>query len=454
MIQFATWSIIVFGLVHNLWAIGNVIWSLRYLQNENSGGSLAAPGQKFVILIPVFEEKRVVRAAIQHFAMLDYPSEDFHVVLVSSARESSADGETTSVEINKALAESRLPNFHSFTADGSDRCKADQLNQAIAWLADHNAPWWSDDAIVAVYDADSRPDLESLQNAAHAAARNPSVNVFQQPSLYLNNFGSVPRGFFRGILRSRPLYNLRFCLYRELPGYYRSLMAGQMKAGIFSTLFRSPNHLVGHGEFVRWRILETIGGFPPPSGDTSLGTVLSFLGEPIYPLSTFDYGETPEQAGMLAFQGANWYAGCALYLRDLKIALHTGRSLSAADLIMCFKRWLENMIWCLGPILWLLAFVVSALSQEFHAAALALCVFGLHGICLILVAIGAAKYSKIRPAGADYAGIKTTTLLAALPWYPLMLLFACCGPLTYYRFKIRSFARGTELPRWKTVRDI
>lgn len=454
MVEIATWSIVVFGLVHNLWAIGNVIWSLSYLQHTSWSASPAQLGQKFVILIPVFEEKRVVRATIQHFAKLEYPSEYFHVVLVGSARESGTDGETTSTVINKALDEFRLPNFHSFTADGNDRCKADQLNQAIARLAEKNASWWSDDVIVAVYDADSRPDYVSLQNVANAAARHPNVNVFQQPSLYLNNFGSVPRGFFRRMLQSRPLYNLRFCLYRELPGYYRSLMAGRMKAGIFSSLLRSPNHLLGHGEFVRRRVLEAIGGFPPPSGDTSLGTVLSFMREPIYPLSTFDYAETPEKPGMLAFQGANWYAGCALYTRDLKIALNTGQSLSATDLIMCFKRWLENMIWCLGPILWLLASVVLVLSQQFTAAALSLCVPGLHGICLILVAIGATTHSKNSPVNADQPGVKATDLLATLPWYPLMLLFACSGPLMYYFFRLTSFARGTDLPRWKTIRDV
>src|SRR5262249_35924747 len=124
---------------------------------------------------------------------------------------------------------------------------------------------------------------------------------------------------------------------------------------LLRTILSSPNHFLGHGEFIRVRTLRSVGGFPPPSADTSLGTLLSFLGNSVVPLNTFDVGETPASVGMLIRQGATWYAGCALYLRDLRLALAKSARLEPRHLLMVFKRWLENMIWCIGPPLLLFA---------------------------------------------------------------------------------------------------
>jgi hypothetical protein len=339
-----------------------------------------------------------------------------------------------------------------FQADGSDRCKADQLNQALRWLDATSPPWWTTDVVVGVYDADSRPEAHTLRDLERSAVEDPGACAFQQPAVYFSGFDRLPAGLRGAYLRSRPLYNLRFCLYREVPGFHRSGMAGRSRSPVLRAVLSSPNHFLGHGEFIRLQTLRSVGGFPPPSGDTSLGTLLSFLGHAVVPLCTFDVGETPSSVGMLVRQGATWYAGCALYLRDLRLALAGGARLAPRHVLMVLKRWLENMIWCVGPLLLLLA-GTWALIRGQHALLLA-CATGaaLHGLSVVQVL---RAYLALAPELRLTAPLPRPALgqcAAALVAYPVMLLGTCLGPLLHYAHQLRGVLTGRAVPRSKTAR--
>jgi hypothetical protein len=270
--------------------------------------------------------------------------------------------------------------------------------------------------------------------------------------MYVSGFDRLPRGLRGAYLRSRPLYNLRFCLYREVPGFYRSIAANRSGSLLLRTVFSSPNHFLGHGEFIRLRTLSSVGGFPPPSADTSLGTLLSFLGNAVVPLSTFDVGESPASIGTLIRQGATWYAGCALYLRDLRLAFARGACLAPRHLVMVFKRWLENMIWCIGPILLLFAGTWAICRGQY--VLLLACVGGvsLHALSVVQVL---RAYLALAPDLRLAAALPRPNLrqcTAALLVYPVMLLGTCLGPLLYYAYRLRGMLTGQATPRSKTAR--
>ena len=211
----------------------------------------------------------------------------------------------------------------------------------------------------------------------------------------MSGYHRLPLGLRGSYLRARPFYNLRFCLFREIPGFYRSVGVNLSKFSLIRAILSSPNHFLGHGEFVRVRTLRKVGNsFPPPSADTSLGTVLSFHGYSIVPLSTFDVGETPDSIKMFIQQGITWYAGCALYHRDFKIAIENGVRLELRHFSMFFKRWLENMIWCIGPILMLLT--VCWATWRSSQDLLILCAFGvsLHAFSVVQVFGAYSKFAQ------------------------------------------------------------
>lgn len=442
----------VFAILHNGWVIGNIAWARAWLSRRRALPLPEAPQTFVVLLLPMLDEQDVVEDAIEHFLGLDYPAHLYRIVVVTSAREHDCEGRSTGELVERVIAahqDGRVLHFH---ADGSDASKADQLNQALQWLDATSPVWWTAEAILGVYDADSRPELDTLRDLDRAAGEHLDACAFQQPAIYFSGLDRLPRGLRGAYLRSRPLYNLRFCLYREVPGFYRSVAASRSGSLLLRTILSSPNHFLGHGEFIRVRTLRSVGGFPPPSADTSLGTLLSFLGDAVVPLSTFDIGETPASVGMLVRQGATWYAGCARYLRDLRLALAKGGRLEPRHFLMVFKRWLENMIWCVGPLLLLLAGAWAICCGQY--VLLLACAGGvsLHALSVLQVL---RAYLALAPDLRLAAALPKPNLcqcIVALLVYPVMLLGTCLGPLLYYAHWLRGMVTGQATPRSKTAR--
>jgi len=229
-------------------------------------------------------------------------------------------------------------------------------------------------------------------------------------------------------------------------------VASRSGSAFLRTALSSPNHFLGHGEFIRARTLRSVGGFPPPSADTSLGTLLSFLGHAVVPLSTFDVGETPASVGMLIRQGATWYAGCVLYLRDLRLALGNGARLAPRHAVMLFKRWLENMIWGVGPLLLLLA-ATWALCRGLHGVMLA-CAAGavLHGLSVVKILRTSLVLAPGLRLPVPVPRPRPGQCVAALLPYPVMLLGTCLGPLLHYAHRLKGVLTGRTIPRSKTTR--
>lgn len=448
-------AVVLFSAVHNLWALANVICSVRWIDRARAAELPATPTTQVVLLMPMYQEQEISLQAIEHLLGLDYPADSYHVVIVTTQREAGgADKPTTSEVIAKHLRNHPAVGGRiiHYTTDGSDACKADQLNQALSWLDQERPKWWNDDVVLGVYDADSRPELHSLRDLDRAVRNVIGAQAFQQPAVYFSRFDTLPYGFRGLYLRSRPLYNLRFCLYREVPGFRRSLTASRLRSTLVRSLLASPNHFLGHGEFVRLPLLRSVGGFPPPSADTSLGTILSYMGYAIVALSSFDVGQTPGSVTGLIRQGATWYSGCALYIRDLRLALKLGVKLRPVHMLMVTRRWLENMIWCVGPIAFGLAAFYSLIRGDNAVLILAIIGFGLHLITLLVVQQSYIRWApRLRLSEAPPTpslGARCGMLVA----YPVMLTGTCFGPLLYYVYLCRKLVTGAAVPRSKTAR--
>lgn len=442
----------LFSVAHNFWANWNIHTSRLVLRSRRQQAVDTAPQTNLVILLPMLEEQGLAAEAVEYFAKLPYPRNLYHVVVATSGRENKKHGFTTTTIVERLLGNSDLAHCSVFETNGLDTCKADQLNQALQWLDQSDLDWWTEDTVVGVYDADSRPETDSLLEVGQVAREHTEVNVFQQPALYLLGFNRLRKGVLGAYLRSRPLYNLRFCLYRELPAFLRSFSAkGQQSCGV-SGLCQSPNHLLGHGEFIRLQTLRAIGGFPPPSGDTSLGTILSYRGEAIWPLSRFDIGQTPDSILMLVLQGATWYAGCSLYYRDLWRAVGVVENVRWYHVLMVLKRWQENMIWFIGPVVWIIA-VMFAFANG-NTWVLGLCFTGalLHGLSVGQVVFAVSELSPSLNSPALHGIPCKKEFLFPCILYPIMLLGTCAGPaLHYYRWLINRVTGG-PISRSKTTR--
>lgn len=455
LLDWLPWAVAVGAILHNCWALLNVAWSIRWLRSCAQRHYPLMATTKVVVCLPMFREATLASDTMSYFSRLDYPQDRFIVVAVTTSREDSDASETTAEVVQKWIR-SRVdygPQIVHLHLRGTESCKADQLNSALETLGVELSGWLTDDTFIAVYDADSRPDLGVLRELDAEVAENPDAKMFQQGALYFANYRQLPSGICGYYLRSRPFYNLRFCLYRELPGFARSVAVSKAMSGLLRALLSSPNHLIGHGEFVRYDAIMQCGGFPAPSGDTSIGTVLSYCGLAVHPLKTLDTCETPASIRMLFLQGITWYSGCSLYLRDMLLAWNLGAPLSLMQSIMCIRRWLENMIWCVGPLLLLAALSLAALEQRQWLAAACAASCGLHFTTVLTVGYFYDLHRKTVKGPQDLPQVmKPETVLMLLTAYPIMLLGTCLSPITYYFLWLRALMCGHPIPRPKTER--
>lgn len=446
----------VFTFLHNAWALINVIWSVRFIRKGADVSFDQSPSTKFLILLPMYMEASIAGKAIDHFRSLLYPPDLFTVVIVTTANEITTDQKRTTTDcVRQQLG--RLtgtgPRTLHIHIQSTTSCKADQLNLALARLREQNDPIFTPETIIGVYDADSRPDTRVLLEVDAESKKNPDIHAFQQPASYFTNFNDLPTGFHGMYLRARPFYNLRFCLYREIPGFARSVKTKNSSA-ISKLFLGTPNHFLGHGEFIRLKTLRKFGGFPLPSGDTSLGTMLSFAGYGIAPLVTMDQGETPPSWQALFLQGITWYSGCASYWKDLQRILPRGKRPSLMQIIMCLKRWLENMIWCIGPLVLLttITFVIARHQTTVLLIIIAACV--LHACTLLCLICSFESTGNSHVTGIPLSVRNDFHMFVMiLATYPLMLLGSCLSPIAYYFLVLRQKLFGRPIIRPKTPRS-
>ena len=446
----------VFALLHNVWALLNVLWSVRFIRYRIDTTYDQVPSTKILILLPMFDEAAVAPDTIDHFRSLSYPTELLTLAIITTARERADDHVPTTADCVRARLKSiggMGPRTLHIHVKSEDSGKAAQLNSALAILRDQRDPFIHPESIIGVYDADSRPDRRVLQELDAESTRRPDILAFQQGASYFTNFDNLPTGLRGVYLRARPFYNLRFCFFRELPGFARSVKAS--KSGLIARcLLCGPNHFLGHGEFIRLRTLDTFGGFPSPSVDTSLGNMLSFAGHAIAPLRTMDKAETPPSLRALYLQGIVWYSDCASYGTDLKRVLPPGVSPNPVQLIMILRRWVDNMIWCVGPIVLLATMVLSLILHVTTALTIGITACFLHGTTIIsLVYFLGSSGSNSQASGIpSHLRQNPFEIALILAGYPFMLLGTCLSPISYYFFLLRQKLLGKAVPRPKTPR--
>ena len=81
----------IFALLHNIWALLNVLWSVRFIRQRIDTTYDQAPSTRFLILLPMFEEAAVAKATIDHFRSLSYPTDLLTLAIITTARERAVD---------------------------------------------------------------------------------------------------------------------------------------------------------------------------------------------------------------------------------------------------------------------------------------------------------------------------------------------------------------------------
>lgn len=273
--------------------------------------------KKFIIIIPVLREQKVLEKTVNHFLMMNYDLRKMDIILVSTekeiqeAKDSNANKKTTidlikelKQRINKKYHRKIIIHLHYPSATGKMAHQVNYAFECVLKVYKHNLT----NIFVALYNADSRPHLNTL-SAISILTLNNNLRVFQQSALFFDNFSTIIANnnfFVRQYLISNAILHSRWTLAHEIPRLLRqSFFINNFNKRIFLT------HCVGHGLFLRGDFLKKIKMMPTTTvtEDLFFGYILSLLGESVNPVPLLENAEAPRTFLSSLKQKYVWFFG-------------------------------------------------------------------------------------------------------------------------------------------------
>lgn len=382
-------------------------------QNKHYKGNLK---NKYYILLPVYYEQKIIEESIDYFYSIFKNNKKVKVLIIATERENCIN--STYAIAKKIIENKKADNILVLKAPKKYKNKVGQINYVLKCNLIDN------DAIVAIYDIDSRPDKKILEIVDNLLEKNKSVNIFQQVSSYCNNLNNLI-GINKIISASDALAQTKWSLGFE---YQLYLLYNKL---ISKNKLRPLVYCIGHGLYVRNSFLKYIDGFSEvnPNDDLSFGYQASVLGECIIPIPlldkcniSFDYKETVSQYKY-------WSKGSNLYYQDIKFykKKHNIELSKKQEMIFFLQGLLRNLLWAWRSLLWLIIMIISCYLN--NKSLVIFCFFGLFVYVImpqIIVYIELKKMEKI----------KIENIFLSILFSPINFLLRGIGPTISLIYRI------------------
>jgi hypothetical protein len=232
-----------------------------------------------------------------------------------------------------------------------DGRKAAQVNHAVAQLAGAASGDY-----VAVYDVDSRPTAELLQQTrSYLAARrqyaDAAAAVVQQSARFTtaNAAGTGwERAVCRGAARQQTLWTLR----REIPSFRRYAAAVRRPTGhrALDAVRRGLAQTVGHGLLIRLDVFRQVGGLAEFTtlDDLPFGYRLTMAGIPVDVMPALTTASAPDRIAELLALKRRWYTNYLDYPRCAAKARRAGAGSLAEHAVALLTGGYRGATWALA----------------------------------------------------------------------------------------------------------
>ena len=272
---------------------------------------------RILLLLPVLREQNVILKTLTHFTNLKTENSDILVCIAGTSREKSQrpDRETTGEIVSRWINDNSCAcTFRYAEINEQEGDRASQLNYAVKDNEDFRPD------IIGVYDADSLPDSETL-NEISARWQKTKSTVFQQPVHFVDAANRMAHEGANPILTANALYQTTWTVIREYPVWYQHHRFCMEKNG--GGFFPRNDYLIGHGEFIPYSVYRSY-RFPEQeiTDGIQLGYRLSMSGADICPLNTFCSDDVPQSFGQLTGQHKRWFGGCNRLVESYKWCLN------------------------------------------------------------------------------------------------------------------------------------
>ena len=292
------------------------------------------PDRHLFILLPVYLETDTVLETIKFLSpIVTRLKGKVSAYFVTTEKEKT---QPVSITTRDVLEESLIKQDHVMVVHCPYTCgvKADQLNYALEQISFHDDDW------IGVYDVDSRP--EDLTFEYVLSYRGP-CQVLQQPSDYLLNFDRLTNP----ILKMMAIYQTQWSFGYEYVNYLKQQQRILKRSS--SILAARETYLVGHGMFIKGRVLRFTGGFSYPTEDLQLGHRLAFWDIPIDVVPYKDSCQFALTISDLVRQTSIWFYAESKVSTDFEVARdqHPSTFSLPKNRIILLKKHLMNAAWAL-----------------------------------------------------------------------------------------------------------
>ncbi len=314
----------------------------------------------FLHLVPAYQEPDIA-VTVSALCASRYPHGGLHVVVVTKEEEERAPHPGMGVSTGGLVRRLRetLPPYQQkrlshLAMSGSGR-KAHQLNWALRPEALREILGEDYDparVFVGVSDADSIPDPDTYRWIAARELSGQGSLAYQGITLSLGNYDRLDiRGKICAIQQSSIFIRVSIArLINEIKRvqFFDAFCArfprlGRLLRPPFELCFRRSQICLGHNQFVRLDVMQSLGGFPTSgvTEDSTLGYVLGARGILIQAVPMVELTDLPETPEKIVRQNARWYLGV---LDDIPFLRRTWRERRSAFNLAQLVRHVGNKV--------------------------------------------------------------------------------------------------------------
>lgn len=321
--------------------------TLSYLKKFDRKNYEKSQANRYLILVPVFNEFDNILKIEKEFQSLAYPKNKYKIIFITTEKEKKIKDSKT-IEIvkkvilrNKSIPMSRI--HYPFTYGR----KAEQLNHACRMF---DKDKFGNDVFVLVLDADCKVDKDCLKIASYTSEKYQKTNVFVGVASYFRNYKES--SFF-----VKPF------------AFYQTMWSFGMEYANFLTHAKKLHYIVGHNLFIRFNFLKSKNYFPEPIEDVPFGYELVLSREPIGVLPIMSDVDIGKNLKKQILQTALWFKGSLNISCRWKQIPVKYRKMWFSNSIMIFRRVFEILAWAFESDVLILLII---LSFAFHRSYLAL----------------------------------------------------------------------------------
>lgn len=310
------------------------------------------------ILLPVLQEVGILEDTIDYFYTHFLKNRtDIRLIIITTEKENTLELlRPNSIDLSVDLAR-RYYNVTHVHFPGKIGKMAHQLNYVVKSMGLNGRD------ILAVYNADSRPEAETFEWVRNALSADNS-SVFQQYGCYIGNVATLTSS---SVLASGSFWQTRWTVGFEIYNALKQLKY-QKNKHIFKIDY-PLNYCIGHGLFMTKEVLDSLGGFKEGvhNEDAIIGLQLSDAQNLIMPIPYFDISDSPDTISMLYKQKSNWYFGplqAFTYMKYIIKNSHYGGFRRLRLFILSTKLFSHAIFWIAGPTFMLVGLIIALMNWE------------------------------------------------------------------------------------------